>query len=228
MASVHWSPWDVRIELDHEETDKLVGLGGGATAASISGVLASLGLAGPWVAIVAAAIALHLAWQLPLIKSKDKGNGVFLLMPWPGGPVLPPPLGVVVIPYTRYAPDNTSWAAQSKSTIGSPDGDIIEVEIEPINDPTVVVFTLSNQVPSGWKKAMVLRDGLGGEWWIEARGNSRAENGLYADQLGNGQHITFWKPKTFGHWTEIFSIRGLEQLKPGSRVIFTWVDDDGP
>lgn len=228
VAVAHWSPWEVKMELDHEETGKVVGLGGGATATSIAAVLASLGFAGPWVAIVAGAIALHLAWQLPLIASRDKGNGVWLVMPWPGGPALPPPLGAIVIPYTRYAPDNSLWSSKPDSTIGSTDGDVIEVHIEPIDNAEVVVFVLNNQVPSGWDKAMVLRDGLGGEWWLQAKGHNRIESGLYSSQLGNGQHITFFKPKTFGHWTEMFSVNGLEQLQPGSRVIFTWVDDDGP
>jgi hypothetical protein len=117
------------------------------------------------------------------------------------------------------------WSSQPNSSIGSSEGDVIETRIEPISDLTVVNFVLSNQCPSGWDKAMVVRDGIGGESWNEAKGHNRVENGILADQRGNGQQLTFWKPKEFGHWTEMFSVGGLEQLDPGSLVTFTWVQD---
>lgn len=225
MAEVQYTPLFLRIELDHEETTQLVTLGGTVTAASVTGLLTAFGIASAAAGIVGAAVALHAAWQLPLIKSRDQGNGVILTVPMLG---VIPIAGAVVIPYTRYAPDNAAWSSKAKSTIGSTDGDIIETTIEPGDNTSMVTFVLSNQVPSGWHKAMVLRDGLGQEWWGEAKGFSRVEGTLPSETMGNGQPITFWKPKQFGVWTEIFSVRELEQIKPGSKVTFTWVDDDGP
>jgi hypothetical protein len=219
MASAKFDGVNLRIELTHDETvnftDKV--LTGGS--ASVTAALTAFGVPVFAVGIVAAALALHAAWEIPAIKAADKGQGVFLTAP------MFPLAGVVLIPSTRYEFDNDGWSGSDTSVIGSTEGDVIETHIEHGGDPTTVVFRLRNQSPEGWKKAMVLRDGLGAQWWIEASGFSQAENGLWADQVHNGQPLTFWKPKFLGAWTEIFSIHGLEKLAPGSIVNFDWVKD---
>jgi hypothetical protein len=135
------------------------------------------------------------------------------------------PVGLLVIPSTRYEFDNDSWSTKDDDVVGSSEGDVIETHIDHNGDPKTVVFRLNNQSPEGWDKAIVLRDGLGNEFWVQAKGFSQAENGLWADQVRNGQPINFWKPKFLGQWTDIFALRGLEQLQPGSVVTFTWTKD---
>jgi len=173
------------------------------------------------VGIVGAALTAHAAWEGAAIKAADKGQGVFLTSPMvPFGPI-----GLFVIPSTRYEVDNENWSARDDDVIGSSEGDVIETHIDNGGDPKTVVFRLNNQSPEGWDKALVLRDGLGGQFWVQAKGFSQAENGLWADQVGNGQPIDFWKPKFGGIWTDIFAVRGLERLQPGSIVTFTWKND---
>src|SRR5438876_4731427 len=100
MASFRMDGPNLRIELDHEETqnftDKLIP--GGSTA--VAGFLTAIGVPVFAVGIVAAAIALHAAWEIPAIKAADKGQGVFLTAPlFPFG-------GAIVFPSTRYTVDN--------------------------------------------------------------------------------------------------------------------------
>ena len=221
MASAKMDGPNLRIELTHEETVNFTDkeLPGGSVA--VSAALAGFGVPAFAVGIVAAALSAHLAWEIPAIKAADKGAGVFLTVPMvPFGAI-----GLIVIPSTRYEFDNDGWSEADAAKVGSSEGDVIETHIEYGGDPDVVVFRLNNQSPQGWAKAMVLRDGLGGQWWIEAKGFSQAENGLYSQQLQNGQQLTFWKPKFLGQWSEIFSVGGLEKIAPGATVTFTWRND---
>jgi hypothetical protein len=69
-------------------------------------------------------------------------------------------------------------------------------------------------------------DGLGSEWEIRAQGRgASATNGLWADQVKNGQVLTFRKPKVFGIWHDVIQIGFLGDLDPGDRVVFTWRRD---
>jgi len=218
MASALMDGPNLRIELNHQETTNfLVELPTGEAA--VAAALTAFGVPVFAVGVVAAALTLHAAWEIPAIKTADKGQGVFLTAPlFPFG-------GVLVIPSTRYEFDNEGWSSKDDDVLGSSEGDNIQTHIDHSGDPKTVVFRLSNQSPQGWSKAFVLRDGLGSQWWVEAKGFSQAENGLWADQVHNGQPITFWKPKFLGQWTEIFSISHLDQLTPGSIVTFTWSKD---
>jgi hypothetical protein len=219
MAKTFMDGPNLRLELTHEETVNLTDKVLPAGPAGIGAFLAGVGVSAAALGVVGAALAAHLAWEIPAIKAADKGAGVFLTMP------LFPLGGVVLIPSTRYEFDNEGWSSHDDYTIGSTEGDVITTHIDHSGDPATVVFRLNNQSPEGWDKAMVLRDGLGGQWRIEAKGFSSAENGLWADQVHNGQPLTFWKPKFLGQWAEIFSVHGLEKLQPGSVVTFTWTKD---
>lgn len=211
---------NARLELNHQETDDLLkALAGGVPA--ITGLLTALGVPAFALGVIAAALALHATWEGAAIKAADKGQGVFLTSPMvPFGPV-----GGLVIPTTRYEFDNADWSANGDDVIGSTEGDVIETHIDNGGDPKTVVFRLNNQAPSGWDKALMLRDGLGSQFWIQAKGFSQAENGLWADQVRNGQPVNFWKPKFLGQWADIFAVYGLERLQPGSVVTFTWKKD---
>jgi hypothetical protein len=210
---------NLRLELTHHETvdftDKILPGGEAATAAFLTAV----GVPVFAVGVVGAALALHAAWEIPAIKAADKGGGVFLTAP------LFPFAGAILIPSTRYEYDNDGWSSKAEDVIGSTEGDVIETHVENSGDPNTVVFRLRNECPSRWDKGLVLRDGLGGEWFLKATPFNQAENGLWADQVRNGQPLTFWKPKFLGAWAEIFSISHLERLAPGAVVTFTWKQD---
>jgi len=93
--------------------------------------------------------------------------------------------------------------------------------------PQVVEFTLIiGNTSSGWAKAIIMPDGLGSQWEIRAQGRgASATNGLWADQVHNGQVLTFRKPKFLGIWTDVIQIGFLGDLDPGDRVVFTWRRD---
>jgi hypothetical protein len=221
MSSVTEDGLVLRIELTHEETvnftDKVLPGAGGAPIATF---LTALGVSAAVAPVVAAAVAVHLAWQIPAIKAADKGAGVILTAPFF-------PLNTFgFIPSTRYDVNNDLWLDQAEGVIGSSEGDILETRVE--NDVVAadaVAFRLNNQSPEGWNKAMVLRDGNGAEYWVEAKGYASAENGLYVNETANDAPLTFWKPKLLGKWTQIFSIQGISKIPPGSRVSFTWTKD---
>ena len=213
---------NARIELTHQETDDLLkALPAGGAA--ITAALASFGVPPFALAVISGALTAHVAWEVGAIKAADKGQGVFLTAPM--APLMPFGFPPVLIPSTRYEVDNENWSAKDDDVIGSSEGDVIETHIDHGGDPKTVVFRLNNQSPEGWDKALMLRDGLGGQFWVQAKGFSQAESGLWADQVGNGQPIDFWKPKFLGQWTDIFAVRGLERLQPGSVVTFTWKND---
>jgi hypothetical protein len=108
-----------------------------------------------------------------------------------------------------------------------PDGDLIDLEIrEAAADPAVVDFVLVLSGNVTWKKILNMPDGQGSSWDIIAEGrNASASNGLWAQQVHNGQVLTFSKAKTFGWMTPVYTLGGLERLRPGTRVTFTWVKD---
>lgn len=212
------------IELTHEETQNFLGtlggLGGAATTGGVAAALTAVGIAATAVPIVAGVLALHLAWQIPAIKSMDQGDGVILTMPWfmPG----------VLIPSTRHPSDiNQNWAASNDGEFKSIGGDIVQWKIERgiHNDPEGVSFTLVNKCQSGWDKIVVIRDGEGGSWEIRGTKNHAGENGLWAHQCDNGQQFTFRKPSFAGRWINVFSIGGLGALQPKDKVTFTWIKD---
>jgi hypothetical protein len=229
MVNVHVDLLRVVVELDHEETERLVNAGfTGDLEGPIRGLLAAAGVAAATITGVAAAVAAYVAVQRELIRRVDQGGGVLLTMPW----LLPG----VVIPAPRNPQANTpssDWATKNDGVLVSPGSDVVTWRIEhAVIDPCIAIFRLDNQVPEGWPpgtqawdKAFILQDGLGGEWVVEAAANSVAENGLYADQLANGQSFTFRKPGIAGIWIDAFYILGIENVRGGDRVTFTWVND---
>ena len=108
-----------------------------------------------------------------------------------------------------------------------PDGDFINLDIrEGAADPAVVDFVLALSGAVTWKKILNMPDGQGSSWNIVAEGrNASASNGLWANQVHNGQVLTFSKAKTFGWMTPVYTLGGLERLRPGTRVTFRWVKD---
>ncbi len=213
----------VIIELDDNETNQFLAainpLSGSGAAAGIATALVSLGVSNFAAGIVAAALAIHVAWESQAIATANQGNGVILTAPWvaPG----------VVIPSTRFPSDiNQGWVAQQNGTFVSPGGDRIDYLVENgVEDPAIVRFRLVNQTQSGWDKTYILRDGQGSQWEIRSTVAQAGQEDLWANQVLNGQQITFKKPSFFGMWIDVVSVGGLEGLQGGDRATFTWVRD---
>jgi hypothetical protein len=228
MANVQVDALRLVVELDHDETTTVVNAGFANLDGPIRGLLAAAGVAAATITVFAAAAAAYVAVERELIIRMDQGGGVLLTMPW----LLPG----VIIPAPRSPQTNTpssDWATTDEGVLVSPGNDVVTYRIERgVIDPNVAVFRLENRVPQGWPpgtppwgKAFILEDGLGGNWPVNAPANGAGENGLYADQLANGQSFTFRKPGFLGIWIDAFEISGIENVKGGDRVTFTWVND---
>jgi hypothetical protein len=122
------------------------------------------------------------------------------------------------------------WAKLSSGSFATEDPvDLIGYVVQKnAVSPAVVEFSLViGHTTSGWAKAIIMPDGLGSEWEIRAQGRgASATNGLWADQVKNGQVLTFRKPKAFYIWHDVIQIGFLGDLDPGDRVVFTWRRDD--
>lgn len=121
------------------------------------------------------------------------------------------------------------WANQPSGSFGTEDSaDLIDYVVQKNAVPLAVVeFSLViGHTTSGWAKAIIMPDGLGSSWVITAQGRgASASNGLWADQVRNGQVLTFRKPKFLGIWFDVIDIGFLGDLDPGDRVVFTWRHD---
>jgi len=121
------------------------------------------------------------------------------------------------------------WAKLPSGSFATDDpADLISYLIQKnAASPAVVEFSLViGHTTSGWPKAIIMPDGLGSKWAITAQGRGgSASNGLWADQVKNGQVLTFRKPKIFGIWFDVVEIGFLGDLEPGDRVVFTWRRD---
>jgi hypothetical protein len=200
----------------------LAGSGGLVTAA-----LAAAGITAP-AALVSAAISAYFGAQAWLIREVDRGNGVYLTVPWPAifwGQWW------LIIPTTRPtnigAPE--AWSERNAGEIRTEDGaDLIGYGIERgVVDSQIVTFRLIiGGDSSGWRKIINLPDGEGNSWDLDANGRgATAENSLWANQVGNGQVLTFQKAKWFGAMFSVLTLGQLGGLQPGDRVTFAWNRD---
>ncbi len=224
MADVAQNFWGIVIILDHQETEDVLEVAG--SVAEIAYKLASL-FDDTDLAIVGFAlnaIALGISLNILLIEAVDLGNGVYLTTPWVA-------IGTI-IPTTRRGGIGvpSDWVLRGKGTFeteDAPDVLFYEVQRDAIG-AEAVEFQLQASDSRMWRKVLVLRDGLGGQWDIAidpSQGQFSAANGLWADQVRNGQSLSLWKAKQFGIMTWVLDIGNLEQLAPGSRVIFEWLRD---
>jgi hypothetical protein len=217
VAEAHPYWYGIVVELDHNETEQLLGAAAKAGGAGATATLTSL-LGAATAATVGPILAAYVLVEGAIIKAVDKGQGVILTMIWalPG----------VVVPTTRFGPNvPQDWANSQDGTFKSPGNDQVAWHIDHgARDPGGVSFRLLNRVPSGWDKGLVVRDSRGGAVTIVANGGRQAQRDLGADQLG-AQQLTFRKPGFAGVWTDAFSVGGLGNLKGGDLVIFTWNRD---
>ena len=117
-----------------------------------------------------------------------------------------------------------------------PDGDRIEVRFERDAVPAdEVEFRLESGPAVTWWKGLTVPDGEGGRWavWTRdgrfggdpGRGTAGPAVRLWAHQVRNGQRLTFAKAKFLGIPADVYTLGGLEGLRPGERVTFRWLED---
>lgn len=121
------------------------------------------------------------------------------------------------------------WANLPSGSFGTEDPDdhiSYEVQKNAVPDDVVEFRLVVGHTSSGWAKAIIMPDGEGSQWVIEAQGRgASATNGLWAHQVKNGQVLTFRKPGFWGLWGDAIQIGYLADLDPGDRVVFTWNKD---
>jgi hypothetical protein len=110
------------------------------------------------------------------------------------------------------------------------DNDKIDYVIEPnVVTSDVVEFRLCLGEGLTWEKRLNLPDGLGNSWNLIVKDNERCDTeGLWANQVSNGQVLSFSKEKGIILGMKVvyaISLRDLGDLRGGSRVTFTWVKD---
>jgi hypothetical protein len=231
MASVTANVAGIVFVIPHDEVEAVIN---GATALGGSGGLVTTALAAAGVtapaALVTAAISAYFGAQAWLIRNVDKGNGIYLTLPW---------IAIwfgqwwLIIPTTR-PPDpgpvgGGRWSDRDDGLLNTEDGaDSISWNISRGSlDPQIVTFRLEiYPATTGWDKAINMPDGLGSSWDIVARGRGgSAENSLWADQVNNSQVLTFRKPKFLGIWFDVLSLGDLAGLRPGDLATFRWMRD---
>ena|SRR5689334_6478289 len=97
-----------------------------------------------------------------------------------------------------------------------------------VSNPAVVDFRLQGVRACLWAKTLVMPDGEGSQWDINidpSRGVFANQNGLWAHQVGKGQHLSLWKAGFWGIKYEVLQIGDLGALVGGDKVTFTWLRD---
>jgi hypothetical protein len=131
-----------------------------------------------------------------------------------------------VTPAPGLAPDpGAGWWSQDVRLTGA-DNDLIDVHVEPdavVAD--VVEFELEAGPGTTVRKTLELAGGGGDSKTLQIEdGQTHASGTLPVDQLAGG-HLTFRKLKWLTTDWEILRLEHADQVKPGSRVTFTWVRD---
>jgi hypothetical protein len=216
MAELRYNFYGPVAILSHTDVeDALVLIAAGQGAA---GLIAKF----PPLTPAAAVLVGYLSVEAVLIKEVDKGNGVYLTMPWvtPG----------IVIPTTRPPSIGlpADWVAQGSGQFTTEDGaDLLSWEIiKGAVGSDAVEFRLSADDSRMWRKVLVIRDGLGGQWDIAvdpSQGVFSAANGLWSNQVHNGQVCSLWKAKQWGLMFWVLDIGNLDTLQPGNRADFRWL-----
>jgi hypothetical protein len=109
------------------------------------------------------------------------------------------------------------------------DNDRIDYVITPnAVSADIVQFQLCLGDGLTWEKWMNLPDGLGNSWNVKVKDDTRcAAESLWANQVANGQSLTFHKAKEFGRMRAVHTLplSSLGALPGGAHITFTWVKD---
>jgi len=214
------SEFDMRgltIGLEQSEVDDLTNIGTNASKGNLVTVFGTLGLVGAWVPYVAAALALHITWEIAAIKAADKGNGVWLNAPVPiliGAPG-------VLIPSTRTKAtsfDGTKDTGQMMSE----HSDVISWSIDRKKGSGSLHLALADNC--SWDKAMKVYT-EGKTDWVQASGHKTADYDVDNQDLSK-LAVVFHKPQFLGAWGPAeLAISDWTGVSGGDHVRFTWVSD---
>jgi len=215
------------VEVEHGEIDSVLAAaatGGSSLAAVLTPIFVAAGISGPIGAAIIAGLGAYIAGEAFLVKQCDKGNGVYLTMSWLALGVVVPTTrpGVTPLPQPR-------WSDKDSGNFGTRDrADSIRYEIQrgALGNDAITFRLFVGEQSSGWKKAINLPDGEGNSWDIEAEGRGGwAENGIWANQVNNGQKLTFKKAKMLGRMPPVLELGDLGGLRRGDVVEFHWDRD---
>jgi len=140
----------------------------------------------------------------------------------------PSPCPIPTPTYSCGYPMLITSAGVHNGRVKLPDGDLIEIEIrDNAVSSDIVEFVLQSGSGITWWKGLNVPDGGGSSWDIYTQ-DSRTQDSvaLWAGQVNNGQVLTFSKAKIFGIHFPVYTLGGLNRIKPGSRVIIRWMKDN--
>jgi hypothetical protein len=222
MANVRVDQRGMVIEINHDESNELMGAMAAADAAMIAKVITVFGIASTVAGYIGAAIATHILWELATFKASEKGNGLILYVdPYTLQGVLP--FGMVIA-HTRTGGENPDpWAVNDDGVFKTSYADEIRFHIDRgAGSPDDCKFVLVNDCD--WDKAYALRVG-NDHWWVMARGHDRDENGSWFNDLPSTA-IEFQKPQLFGRWGPVgLTLHNFEGLHATDITTFTWAKD---
>ncbi len=130
--------------------------------------------------------------------------------------------------HVEFAPDHHGIAIEEihRTLNGGEDEIFFSIERGSV-ESTIVDFVLESDPGIRWWKGLIVPDGLSSSWEISTVDDKMSESvALWADQIYNGQVLTFKKAKFLGVHTEMYTLGNLPaKLQPGDRVIFRWLKD---
>jgi len=202
------------LQLNNQETIDVVGAADPAVA--VGAFVAAV--PGPQTLVIGVIVA-YIGAQRALITAVNRGNGVYLTVPWTavavGGwwLVIPTPVD-----------GNVSAWGDAAGDLVSQDDDLITYTIDANAVPAGEVEFVLDSAGEKDKKELILDDGMGGVWTVYTDGaRTQDRNGLYLNQLPNGK-LTFKKWKFFRRMADVMELP-IASLTGGDRVNFSWQRD---
>ncbi len=116
-----------------------------------------------------------------------------------------------------------TWKEVEKS-MPLDDGDIISAtEEDSIPNTTIIRLVLAPQIT--WWKGIEIFLGNEEKGFIQAQDDDKEPPGIvYFENIGVGSRLVFWKAKTFGIHTPMYTLEDLES-KQGKVITFQWITD---
>ncbi|WP_447985841.1 hypothetical protein [Nitrospira sp. Nam74] len=210
------------VTLTHDEVQyALYAAEGGQWLGGVAGGAVSL-VATPAIgALVTTAVTGYFSLQKDQIGRADKGNGIYLTLPWPA--IYYGQYWLIIVGSVAVLPES-GWGKADSGELRDDDNDVIRFQVQHGaigTDAVEFILTTERQL---WKKQLILDDGMGGRWTLETDGSkTRDVNGLYLNQLPTG-HLEFWKAKAFGVMWKRIEVP-IAHLRGGERVTFAWITD---
>ena len=116
------------------------------------------------------------------------------------------------------------WSQSGDLPLNSPDRIACVIDSDAVSQDAVE-FVLAAGNGITWRRVITMSDRHGGTWDIVTQDQQTSDrNGLYTYQLADG-FLSFYKAGFLGVMTHVTTLGDLDQLAPGTRVTFTWLED---